>query len=66
MDIEVSYAHMQRRAGNVERNVITARGYHHIPDLDVIDCNVSSTVLSRRCSTATGVELSASKVRHNL
>ena len=45
----------QRRAGIGPRNVTTARNDRHIVCMVVTDCTASSTVLSRRWSSATGL-----------
>ena len=55
-----------RRAGTGPRNVTTARDDRHLVRMAVTDCTASSTVLSRRWSTATGLGLSASTVRRCL
>ena len=44
----------------------TARDDHHLVRMAVTDRTASSTVLSRRWSTATGLDLSASTVRCRL
>ena len=56
----------QRRAGIGPRDVTTARDDRHLVRMTVMDRTVSSTVLSRRWSTATGLDLSASTVRRRL
>ena len=56
----------QRRAGTGPRNVTTARDDRHLVRITVTDRTASSTVLSRRWSTATGLDLSASTVRRRL
>ena len=53
----------QRRAGTGPCNVTTARDDRHFVRMAVTDRTASSTVLSRRWSTATGLDLSASTVR---
>ena len=53
---------MQRWAGTGPCNVTTTRDDRHLVRMDVTDCSASSTVLSRRWSTATGLDLSASTV----
>ena len=55
-----------RRAGTGPRNVTTAQDDRHLARMAVTDRTASSTVLSRRCSTATGLDLSASTVRRRL
>ena len=47
-------------------NVTTARDERHLVLKAVMDRTASSTVLSRRWSTATGLDLSASTVRRRL
>ena len=56
----------QRQADTGPRNVTTARDDHHIVLMVVTDRAASSTVLSRSWSTATGLDLSTSKVRRSL
>ena len=56
----------QRRAGTEPRNVTTAQDDLHLVRMAVMDRTASSTVLSRRWSTATGLDLSASTVHHYL
>ena len=56
----------QRRAGIGSRNVTTARDDLYLVRMAVTDRTVSSTVLSRRWSTATGLDLSPSTVRRRL
>ena len=56
----------QRRAGTGPRNVNTVRDDRHLVRMAVTDRTASSTVLSRRWSTATGLDLSASTVRRRL
>ena len=56
----------KRRAGTGPRNVTTARYDRHLVRMTVTDRTASSTVLSRRWSTATGLDLSASTVRRRL
>ena len=56
----------QRRAGTEPRNVTTARDDRHLVRMAVTDCTASSTVLSRRWSTATGLVLFASTVHRRL
>ena len=58
--------HMQRQAGTGPRNVTTARDDRHLVHMAVTDRTASSTVLSQHWSTATGLDLSASTVRHRL
>ena len=58
--------HMQRRAGTGPHNVTTARDDRHLVRMAVTDRTVSSTMLSRRWSTATDLDLSVSTVRHCL
>ncbi|PSN31409.1 hypothetical protein C0J52_25475 [Blattella germanica] len=53
----------QRRADIVPRNVTTARDDRHLVRMAVTDRTDSSTVLSRRWNTATGLGMSASTVR---
>ena len=47
-------------------NVTTARDDRHLVCIAVTNCTASSTVLSRRWSTAMGLDLSASTVRCSL
>ena len=56
----------QRRASIGPRNVTTARDDRHLVRMAVTDRTASSTVLSQRWGTATGLVLSASTVRHRL
>ena len=56
----------QRRAGTGSRNVTTARDGRHLVRMAVTDRTVSSTMLVRCWSTATGLELSALTVRRRL
>ena len=56
----------QRRAGTGPRNVTTAWDECYLVCMAMIDCTASSTVLSRRWSTTTGLDLSASTVRRRL
>ena len=56
----------QVRAGTGSRNVTTARDDRHIVRMVATDREASSTGLSRRWSTATGLDLSASIVRRRL
>lgn len=56
----------QRRAGTGPHNVTTARDDRHLVRMAVTDRTASSTVLARRWSTATGVNMSASTVRRRL
>ena len=56
----------QRRAGTGPRNVTTARDDCHLVRMAVMDRTASSIVLSRRWSTATGLDLSASIVHRRL
>ena len=56
----------QRRAGTGPRNVTTARDERHLVRMAVTDRIASSTVLTRRWSTPTGLDLSASTVRRCL
>ena len=55
----------RRRAGNGPCTVTTARD-DHLVRMAVTDRTASSTVLSRRWSTATALDLSSSTVRHRL
>ena len=55
-----------RRAGTGPRNVTTARDDRHLVSMAVTDRTASSTVMSRHWSIATGLGLSASKVRRRL
>ena len=57
---------MQRRAGTGSRNVTTARDDCHLVCVAMTDHTASSTVLSRRWSTAMGLDLSASTVCRRL
>ena len=54
---------MQRRADTAPRNATTAWDDRHIVHMAVMDRTASSAVLSRRWSTATGLDLYASTVR---
>ena len=56
----------QRLAGTGPRNVTTARDDRHRVRKAATDRTVSTTVLSRRWSTATGLDLSASTVHRSL
>ena len=56
----------QSREGTGSRNVTTARDDRHLIRMAVKDRIASSTVLSRRWSTATGLDLSASTDRRRL
>ena len=56
----------QRRAGTGPRNMTTARDDRHLGRMTVTDRTASSIELSRRWSTATGLDLSASTVRRRL
>ena len=56
----------QRRAGTGPRNVTTAQDDRHLVRMAVTDRTASTTVLSRRWSTATGLDLSASTVHRRL
>ena len=53
----------QRRAGTEPHDVTTARDDRHLVRMAVTYRTASSTVLSRRWSTATGLDLSALTVR---
>ena len=57
---------MQRQVGTGPCNVTTARVDRHLVRMAVTDRTASSTVLSRRWSTATGLDLSASTVSSSL
>ena len=57
---------MQRGAGTGPRNVTTARDDGYLFRMALTDRTASSTVLSRRWSTATSLDLSASTVRRRL
>ena len=56
----------QRRAGTGPRKVTTARDDLHLVRMTVTDRTASTTVLSRRWSTATDFDLSPSTVRRRL
>ena len=56
----------QRRADTGPRSVTTAQDDRHLVLTVVTDRTASSTVLSRRWSTATGFDLSASTIRRRL
>ncbi|KAJ8893429.1 hypothetical protein PR048_006027 [Dryococelus australis] len=56
----------KRRLGTGPRNVTTARDDRHLVRMAVTDRTASFTMLARHWSTATGVDLSASTVRHCL
>ena len=56
----------QRRAGTAPRNMATVRDDRHHVRMAVTDRTASYTLLSRRWSTATGLDLSASTVRRLL
>ena len=56
----------QRRAGTGPRNVTTERGDRHLVLIAVTDRTASSTVLNRRWSAATSLDLSASTVLRRL
>ena len=56
----------QRRAVTGPRNVTTARDDRRLVRMVVTDGAASTTLLSRRWSTAAGLELSASTVRRRL
>ena len=58
--------HTQRWVGTGPCNVTTARDDHHLVGMAEMDCTASSTVLSRRWSTATGLDLFATTVRCRL
>ena len=58
--------HTQRLAGTGPRNVTTAWDDCHLVRMTMTDCAASSTVLSRRWSPETGVDLSESNVRRRL
>ena len=58
--------HTHRRAGTGLHNVTTAWDDRHHVRIPMTDRTVSSTVLSQLWSTATGLDLSASTVRHCL
>ena len=57
--------HTQRRAGTGPRNVITARDDRHLVCMAVTNRTPSSMVLCRHWSTATGLDLSVSTLRHH-
>ena len=56
----------QRRTGTGPHNMTTAQDNHHLVHMAVTDRTTSSTVSSRRWSTATGLDLSASTVHRRL
>ena len=56
----------QRRSGTGPRSVTTAWDGNHLVRMAVTDHTASYTVLSRRWSTATSLDLSPSTVRHRL
>ena len=58
--------HTQRQAGIGPHNVITAQDGCHLVHMAMTDRTASTIVLSRRWSTATGLDLSASTVRCHL
>ena len=57
---------MQRQAGTGPRNVTTAQDDCYLVRMAMTERTASSTVLSRRWSTAIGLDLSASTIRHCL
>ena len=58
--------HTQRRASTGPRNVTTAWDDCHLVHMAMTDPTASSTVLTRRSSTAMRLDLSASTVRRRL
>ena len=56
----------QRRTGTGPHNMTTAQNDHHLVHMAVTDRTTSSTVSSRRWSTATGLDLPVSTVRRRL